>query len=419
MPAMTLTEKIIARTSGKPSVKPGETVWVVPDVFMMYDWPGISDRYAYLLKNRFNIERIPVADRTVIFIDHMCPPIGEHETEFHHGTRRWANEQGIKLFEGLGIGHQVAAELGFATPGAMIAHLDTHVQLLGAFGALTFSLLADLLTALALGRFWIEVPATIRVELEGDFQSGVSGRDLIHKIIKDLGPDGGIGKVLEFVGDGARKMSIDSRMALLCQIMFCGAISGIFPADDKVLTYLKNRTGKEFETVVSDPDATYFETTRYDLSLLEPHVVKPSSPGNACALKEVEDLEVQQGYLGSCASGRLEDIEIAARILKGKKIKPGFRLYVVPSSREVMVQAMESGALAALVDAGAFVSSPTCDFCYGKTQSLCAGERAVSTGTLNVPGRMGSIYSEIYQTSAAVVAATALTGKITDPRNYL
>ena len=263
------------------------------------------------------------------------------------------------------------------------------------------------------------MPATIRVELEGDFQYGVSGRDLIHKIIKDLGPDGGIGKVLEFVGDGARKMSIDSRMALLCQIMFCGAISGIFPADDKALTYLKNKTGKEFETVVSDPDATYFETIRYDLSLLEPHVVKPSSPGNACALKEVEDLEVQQGYLGSCASGRLEDIEIAARILKGKKIKPGFRLYVVPSSREVMVQAMESGALAALVDAGAFVSSPTCDFCYGKTQSLCAGERAVSTGTLNVPGRMGSIYSEIYQTSAAVVAATALTGKITDPRNYL
>jgi len=419
MSAMTLTEKIIARTSGKPSVEPGETVWVVPDLLMMYDWPGITDRYAMLLKDRLKVERIPISDRVVMFIDHMCPPVGEHETEFHHGTRRWAKEQGFKLYEGLGIGHQVAAELGLAAPGSMITHLDTHVQLLGAFGALTVSLLADLLTALALGRFWIEVPATIKVELEGNFQPGVSGRDLIHNIIKDLGPDGGIGKILEFVGEGARNMSIDSRMALLCQIMFCGATSGIFPADEKALTYLKRHTGKDYKPVFSDPDASFIKIIRYNLSSLEPHVVRPPSPGNACALKEIEGLEVQQGYLGSCASGRLEDIETAAKIIKGKKIKPDFRLYVVPSSREVMVQAMESGALATLVESGAFTSSPTCDFCYGRTQSLCAGEKAVSTGTLNVPGRMGSMGAEIYQTSAAVVAATAVTGRITDPRNFL
>ena len=419
MSAMTLTEKIIARTSGKPQVKAGETVWVKPDLIMMYDWPGISDRYAKLIKDKLKLEKLPVADRYVMFIDHMCPPSGEHETMFHHGTRRWAKEQGFRLYEGLGIGHQVAAELGLATPGQLITHLDTHVQLLGAFGALTVSLLADILTALSLGRFWLEVPATIRVELEGSFRPGVNGRDLIHKIIKDLGPAGGIGMVLEFVGEGARNMSIDSRMALLCQVMFCGAISGVFPADEKALAYLKARTGIDYEPVLSDPDATYAQTIHYDLSTLEPHAVKPPSPGNACVLSEVEGVEVQQGYIGSCASGRLEDLETAARILKGKKIKPGFRLYVVPSSREIMVNAMESGALATLVEAGAFTSSPTCDFCYGKTQSLCVGEKAVSTGTLNVPGRMGSIDAEIYQVSAAVVAATALTGRISDPRDLL
>lgn len=419
MSDMTLTEKTLARTSGNTTVKPGDVLWVEPDSILMYDWPGFTEVYADIIKNDLKMDKLPYPEKFVFFIDHLWPPSGEKEADFHHGTRNWAKEQGIKLYEGLGIGHQVSAELGLGVPGNLIIHGDMHVQVLGAFGASTVSFMGDFLTPWVLGRFWVEVPETINIKLEGKFQPFVGGRDLIHKIIYDLGPDGGIGSVLEFTGEGAQNMSIDERMNTLCQVMFCGALNGVFPADDLSLQYLSERTGKKHASVKSDPDVQYKTEYTYDLSSLEPYAIAPPNPGNAKPLKELLGTEINQGYIGSCASGRIEDIENAARILKGKKIKEGFRLFVVPTSKEILEKTMNSGALATLVEAGAFISSPTCDFCYGKTQSMSAGESAVSTGTLNVPGRLGSIEADIYLVSASCVAASACTGKITDPRDIL
>lgn len=415
---MTLCEKIIARVAQRPFVTPGETLWVEPDLVLMYDYPSLTDEFERILKEELHT-CIRKPEQCKLFIDHFVPAASVAESDFHHHTRRWAKEQGVELLENMGIGHQVSAEMGMARPGMFIAHSDMHVHPLGAFGAMTFSLLSDIITPYALGKIWLEVPKTIRVHLEGRFAQGVSGRDLINRLLGDLGPDGGLGAVLEFVGEGAETMSIDDRMTVLSEIMLLGAYSGIFPANRLVDEYLQGRTDKPWEAVQSDPDAHFDSMVSYDLSQLTPCLIAPSGLSAAVNLADVEGLALNQGYIGSCASGRVEDIETAARILSGKKIKPGFRLFVVPTSREIMKKTADSGALSALIEAGAFISSPSCDYCYGKVQAISAGERAVSTGTLNVPGRMGSTEAEIYLCSAAVVAASAITGTIQDPRNYL
>lgn len=415
---MTICEKVLARTSGRNEVFPGEFLWPEPDLIIMYDYPGLTDEFERIMRNELKV-KVCCPEKCIIFIDHLLPPCGEKEADFHQHTRKWTREHGIKLIENLGIGHQVSAEIGLARPGRLIVHGDMHVQPLGAFGAMTVSLLTDILTPYVLGKFWIEVPESIKVVLTGRFPDGVGGRDLIHCILRDFGPDGAIGAVLEFTGDGAENMSIDDRMTLLSEIMFCGAYCGIFPSDAISSEYLRERIGSGFEPIYPDAGARYKKTVTYDLSSLEPYIITPASLCDAKPVKEAAGIMVHQGYIGSCASGRISDIEIAARILKGRKIKEGFRLNVVPSSREVLKKSIESQALAVLVEAGAFISSPSCDYCYGKTQSLSAGETAVSTGTLNVPGRMGSIEADIYLASAATVAASAISGVICDPREYL
>ena len=417
MKAMTLCEKILARTSGSDFVTPGEVIWAEPDLIIHYDFPGLSNAITDQLDHDLGV-KVRHPEKCQFFIDHLWPPT-EPEENFHKMTRDWVKMQGIPLSEGQGIGHQVSAEMGLARPGMLIVHGDAHVQVLGAFGALTWSLLTDVLTPWALGKFWLEVPSTIKAELSGAFPPGVQGRDLINRMLADLGPDGALGSVIEFTGEGAENMSIDDRMGLLSEIFFCGAYCGVFPGDDIALAYLKARTGLDFEPVCSDEGASYAKELRYDLSEMTPYLVAPDSLYAGRPVKDALGLEVQQGYIGSCACGRKEDLDIAAIILKGKKIKEGFRLYVVPTSREVMLHATQNGSLNGLIEAGAFISSPTCDYCYGKLACMTAGERAVSTGTLNVPGRMGSLDAEIYLASAAVVAASAIEGKIADPTELL
>jgi 3-isopropylmalate/(R)-2-methylmalate dehydratase large subunit len=323
------------------------------------------------------------------------------------------------LIENLGIGHQVTAELGLAKPGMFIVHGDMHIHPIGAFGTVAFSLLTDIITAYALGKIWLEIPQTIKVNLTGSFRDGVSGRDFINHLLGFLGPDGAINAYLEFHGDGAESMSMDDRMTILSEILFCGAHGGIFPANEPVMKYIKERTGETVPPIVADNGAVYSETLSFDLSKIEPTVIAPRGLTDAQPIGKVEGLTLNQAYIGSCAGGRVLDIETAARILKGRRIKDGFRLNVVPSSREILKKTIESQALGVLVEAGAFISSPSCDYCYGKTQAISRGERAVSTGTLNVPGRMGSSAAEIYLASAAVAAASAINGELADPRKYL
>ena len=415
---MTICEKILARTSGKQFVSPGEVLWATPDIVLMYDYPGLTDEFARILKDELH-SKIHNPSQCKLFIDHMVPASGVKESDFHHGTRRWAEEQGVELFEGLGIGHQVSAEIGLARPGMLITHSDLHVQPLGAFGAMTISLLTDIITPYALGKIWIEVPHTIKVTLNNEFMPGVDGRDLINRILGDLGPDGAINSVLEFVGDGSERMSIDNRMTSLSETVFCGAYGGIYPANSMVSDYLKKRTNAPYTMIKSDAGARYSFSIEYDLSDIEPTLIKPNGLTAATSIEQVVGVPLNQGYIGSCASGRLSDLKTSAAILKGKKIAKGFRLYVVPSSREIMSEASRLGYLTTLIDAGAFISSPSCDYCYGKVQSISAGETAISAGTLNVPGRMGSVEANIYLSSSAVVAASAIEGRIVDPRNYL
>ena len=416
MKPMTLCEKVLSRTSGRDSVSPGEFIWAEPDLIIHYDWPGLSDAMTDQLDQELLV-KVKNPEKCFFFIDHMIPS-NQTEALFHQKTRDWVKGQGIPLSEWQGIGHQVSAELGLAHPGELIVHGDAHVQVLGAYGALTFSLLTDVITPYALGKFWLEVPKSIRINLKGSFPKGVQGRDLMNRLLCDIGPDGAIGSVIEFTGDGAESMPLDERMSLLSEIVFCGAYCGVFPGDELSIRDLKERTGKDYQTQRADPGAEYSKELTYDLSEMTPYVVAPESLYAGKPIMECLGIPLNQGYIGSCACGRKKDLDIAAEILKGKKIAEGFRLFVVPTSREAMVHASKNGSLAVLLEAGAFVSSPTCDYCYGKLACMIKGERAISTGTLNVPGRMGSMEAEIYLGSAATVAASAVSGTLTDPRTF-
>ncbi len=348
----------------------------------------------------------------------MVPVQNQWQVDFHQQTREWCDEQGIVYYEGLGIGHSVVVEEGIVTPGMLVVHFDTHVSTIGAVGALGFGLMKDLLMPLSTGKMWLQVPSAIRVNLEGAFMPGVSGRDLLHRLVADFGPDWGNGKVIEFGGEGAKNVSIDSRMAICDLINYVGAITAMFIPDEITKEYMKER-GLMQKFIVPDDDAEYEQTVPYDLKEIEPMVVVPPSISNAKTLGEVLETKIDIGIIGTCAAGRVDDFAAAAKILEGKKIKPGFKLFVVPSSNKSFLQALEKGYITTLVEAGAFLSSPTCDFCYAKAVYLGEGQKAISTQTLNVPGRLGNLQGEIYLASAEMVAAAAINGRIDDPRSYL
>lgn len=418
MRPMTMAEKVIARTAGKTEVQPGDIVWAVPDQVMIYDFPGHTTIWADAVRE-VRPEGCLLADRTTIFIDHFVPSPSPEVTEEHAKNRTWAKEQGFKFSEGKGLSLQVGAEMGLAKPGELIAHIDSHAFGFGALGALTFGLQTDVFSALALGKVWLEVPRTIQVRLTGSFKPGVDGRDLIHKIIQDHGGDWAHGCCLEFGGPGALNMSIDQRMATMIMLVFTGALTGAFQYDAVVEEYLAKRGITGFKAEFSDKDAKIKEVVEYDLSEIEPMIVTPGSPSNVVPIEASIESHLDQGYICTCASGRLEDLAVAAKILAGKKIKENFKLYVVPSSKEVFVNALEEGYIQTLIEAGAFISSSSCDYCNGKTAALMPGQTAISTATLNVPGRMGSVDANIYLANVATVAASAIYGKISDPRNLL
>jgi 3-isopropylmalate/(R)-2-methylmalate dehydratase large subunit len=349
----------------------------------------------------------------------MVPAVTPQEEDLHQNTRDWGAANAVPVHERRGIGHQVASELGYATPGALVVHFDGHISQLGTFGTLAIGVRRHLLEAFVKDSIQIKVPATTRVDLTGSLRPGVMARDVFHHIVRVLGPSGCRFQVLELGGDAMPSLSIESRQTITCLAMFTGAITAIINPDDVTLPYAKSRAKLDIEPLYSDPDAVYAARHTIDISSLEPIVVVPPSPANTRDLADHLGIEVQVGYLGSCASGRLEDLRVAARVLKGRQVKPGFQLHVVPTSQEIMQRAAEEGVLTDLIAAGAFVTSPSCDYCFGRLGVMTAGQRAVSTGTLNVRGRMGSPDSEIYIVNAAAVAAAAIEGRIADPRKYL
>jgi len=415
----TITEKILSRASGRPGLRAGDEVLARPDFVVAYDFPGYTDVIFRQMKDEFGIDRVRDPERFVLFIDHMVPAVTSQEEDLHQNTRDWGAANAVPVHERRGIGHQVAAELGYATPGAFVVHFDGHISQLGTFGTLAIGVRRHLLEAFVKEKIQIKVPATTRVDLTGALQPGVMARDVFHHIVRVLGPSGCRFQVLELGGDTIASMSIEGRQTITCLAMFTGAITAIINPDDVTLPYARARAKLALEPLASDPDAQYAARHTIDVSALEPVVVVPPSPANTRSLMEHVGTEVQVGYLGSCASGRLEDLRAAANVLRGRQVKPGFQLHVVPTSQEIMAQAAAEGVLTDLIAAGAFVSSPSCDYCFGRIGVMTAGQRAVSTGTLNVRGRMGSPDSEIFIVNAAAVAAAAIEGRIADPRRYL
>ena len=415
----TITEKILARASGQALVRPGDNLRVRPDFVVSYDFPGYTDVIFKQMKEEFGMSGVRDPSRYALFIDHMVPAITPQEEDLHQNTREWGRLNQVPVYERKGIGHQVASELGYATPGAFVVHFDGHISQLGTFGTLAIGVRRHLVEAFVNENIRLAVPATTRVDLVGQLQPGVMARDVFHHIVRVLGAAGCRAQVLELGGSVIDQMSIDGRQTITCLAMFTGAVTAIINPDELTLGYSSSRSRIALDPVWSDADAVYAQRHVIDVSALEPVVVVPPSPAHTRDLKDYIGTEVQVGYLGSCASGRIEDLRAAAQVLRGRSVREGFQLHVVPTSQEIMRQAAAEGLITDLVAAGAFVSSPSCDYCFGRIGVMSAGQKAVSTGTLNVSGRMGSTDSQIYIVNAAAVAAAAIEGAIADPRPYL
>ena len=415
----TIAEKILARVSGKPGVRAGDEVMAKPDFVIVYDFPGYTDVIFRQMKEDFGIDKVAEPDRYAIFIDHMVPTATPAEENLHIQTRNWCAEQGVPLYERRGIGHQVSAELGYATPGAFAVHFDGHISQLGAYGALAIGLRRNILEAFVRERVSLKVPHTTRINLHGTLRKGVMARDVFHHIVRVLGPSACRFQVMEVGGPGLSSISLEGRQTICGLAMFTGAVTAVCNPDEDSLAYTQPRARINIAPEYSDPDAVYAAVHDIDISNLSPIIVLPPNPANTRDLVDHLGIEVQSGYLGSCASGRLEDLRIAAQILKGRRVKDGFSLHVIPTSQDIMAKAASEGLITTLVEAGAFTSSPSCDYCFGRIATMTAGQKAVSTGTLNVPGRMGSPDSEIFLMNAAAVAASAIEGRIADPRKYL
>ena len=415
----TLAEKVLSRVSGGADVRAGDEVMARPDFVIVYDFPGYTDVIFRQMKEDFGIERVSDPSRYAVFIDHMVPTATPKEEELHIQTRAWCAAQGVPLYERRGIGHQVSAELGYATPGAFAVHFDGHISQLGAYGTLAIGLRRNILEAFVRERVSLKVPHTTRINLTGTLGKGVMARDVFHHIVRVIGPSACRFQVMEVGGPGLDHITLEGRQTICGLAMFTGAVTAVMNPDALSLAYTDPRNRISTPAVCSDPDAEYSAVHTIDLSGLEPIIVLPPNPANTRNLSDHLGIEVQSGYLGSCASGRLEDLRIAAQILKGRRVKDGFSLHVIPTSQDIMSKAAAEGLISTLVEAGAFTSSPSCDYCFGRIATMTAGQKAVSTGTLNVPGRMGSPDSQIFLVNAAAVAAAAIEGKIADPRKYL
>ncbi len=410
----TMTEKILGRASDQDTVRAAENHAVHPARMIAYDFPGYTDVMFRQMRDDFGITELQDPSRYIVFIDHMLTKRNDKETEVHQVTRDWCDFYGIELHEGRGIGHQLTAELGLAIPGEFLVHFDGHISGIGAFGALGWGIRRDLIEAWVTGKIFVDIPATTRFDLVGEFPPGVDSRDLVHTIIDMVGADGCAHQVMEFGGPGARAMAIDHRQGLCGMAMFTGAVSAIFEPDEMSLAYANEVARRDFDPVYPDPDATYAARHTIDLSTLTPRVVLPGSARavNTKTAQELTGTPITKAFIGSCASGRIEDLRAAALVLDGRKVAPGVELNVVPTSQKVYEQAEAEGLLDVLRSAGAHINISSCDFCFGYQKPLQPGENCISTGVLNISGRMGSPDANIYMGSPYTVAASALTGTI-------
>lgn len=415
---MTMTQKILAAHAGLDKVEAGQLISAKLDLVLGND---ITTPVAVNEFHKAGFDKIFDKDKVAIVLDHFVPNKDIKAAEQSKQCREFACQHCVSHFYDvgkMGIEHALLPEQGVVTAGDCIIGADSHTCTYGALGAFSTGVgSTDMAAGMATGTAWFKVPSALRFELKGKLRPECSGKDVILSIIGQIGVDGALYKSMEFTGEGVGALSMDDRLCICNMAIEAGAKNGIFPVDDVTMTYLKGRSERTPVVYQADEDAVYEKTIEIDLSALEPTVACPHLPENTRPAKELKDIKIDQVVIGSCTNGRMEDMETAYRILKGKKIADGVRCIVIPATMQIMRDCVEKGIVTALIDAGAVVSTPTCGPCLGGYMGiLAAGERCVATTNRNFVGRMGHVDSEIYLASPATAAASALTGYITAPQ---
>ena len=414
---MTMTQKILAAHAGLESVQAGQLIMADLDLVLAND---ITGPVAIHEVEKLNKKTVFDKDKIALVPDHFTPNKDIKSAEHCKCVREYAKEHDItNYFEvgQMGIEHALVPEKGLIVAGDVCIGADSHTCTYGALGAFSTGVgSTDMGCGMITGQAWFKVPSAIKIELTGKLSKWVSGKDVILHIIGMIGVDGALYRSIEFAGDGVASLSMDDRFSIANMAIEAGAKNGIFPVDDQTIAYMKEHSQKEYKIFEADEDAEYDEVIKIDLSSLKPTVAFPHLPENTKTVDEAGEVAIDQVVIGSCTNGRISDLREAASVLKGRKVADGIRAIVIPATQSIYMQAIEEGLVQTFIEAGAVVSTPTCGPCLGGHMGcLAKGERAVSTTNRNFVGRMGHVESEVYLASPAVAAASAVTGKISQP----
>lgn len=414
---MTMTQKILAAHAGLESVEAGQLIEADIDLALANDITGpVSIREL----EKAGMDRVFDREKVALVLDHFAPNKDIKSAEQCKVCREFAKKHDIVHFfdvGSMGIEHALLPEQGIVAAGDLVIGADSHTCTYGALGAFSTGVgSTDCAAGIATGKAWFRVPSAIRIELTGELQPWVCGKDVILHIIGAIGVDGALYQSMEFCGDGVESLSMDDRFSICNMAIEAGAKNGIFPVDEKTRLYMKDRVRHAPQEFAADDDASYERTIRIDLRDIPPTVAAPHLPENTKSVTELAGIPIQQSVIGSCTNGRIEDMRMAASIMRGRHVADGVRAIVIPATQEVYLQCIREGLTEVFIEAGAAVSTPTCGPCLGGHMGvLAAGERAVATTNRNFVGRMGHTDSEVYLASPAVAAASAVAGVITDP----
>ncbi len=417
---MTITEKILARAAGKEKVLPGDLVDAKIDIVMCHD---VTTPPAISMLEEKGIDKVFDAEKIVVTPDHFQPAKDIKSAELHKRLDGWAKRHKIKYYYKLGragVCHALLPEQGHIRPGEVIVGPDSHTCTYGAFAAFSTGIgSTDAAAAIATGQLWFKVPASMKFVLNGSLGAGVYSKDVILAVIARIGTDGALYKAMEFVGPALGDMSMEARMTITNMAIEAGAKSGIIGFDETTKKYLDEhlKDKKDYIVYESDSDAEYEKTEEFDCSTIEPMVALPHLPSGGVPIGECAGMEMNQAYIGSCTNGRIEDLRIAAKIIKGKQV--AIRTLIVPATPTIWKQAIDEALVDIFYEAGCVIAAPTCGACLGGFMGILAsGEKCVSTTNRNFVGRMGHPQSEVYLASPATAAASAVEGKLTDPRKF-
>ena len=420
---MSITQRILAKAADKDRVEAGEIVIAKLDKVMLHD---ITGPLAVNVLEKLGVEKVFNPDKIYVFLDHAAPAPTIEAANLHKKLREFVKKYGIKnLFDICeGICHQVMVE-GIVLPGEVVVGADSHTTTYGALAAFSTGIgSTETAYAMARGELWFRIPEVMFVELRGKLPKYVCGKDLMLYIIGSIGVEGATYKSLEFIGTGLKSLSISDRLTVTNMSVEAGAKNAIFPLDETTIDYYKQfGVSLDLENLkyLREPDTSLSKPVlEIELGSLEPMVSKPPSPGNAAPVGDVEGTPIDEAFIGSCTNGRYEDLLIAAKILKGRKVHRDVRLIVIPASKRIYMKALDEGLIKIFTEAGAVVGPPTCGPCYGGHMGVIGdNETVITASNRNFIGRMGSVKAKIYLASPATVAASAIEGKITDPRSFL